>query len=326
LDNLRLIGGIRYSDDKKTLDGTLTTFAPPSPINPVDFQSGVTPSDPSSWDSTTWRAGAQWDVTDKSMIYGTVSTGFHSGGFFLTHDNPSFAPETIKAYTVGTKNQFLDDRLQVDLEAFYWLYKNQQLSAVTFDSTFSTVFQTFNAASSHIKGFELSADYILGENTLLTGQLQYLDSTFESFSFREAAFGYSAASKCSGTFSPPAFENVNCTGLQLPNSPKWTMNLGIQQTFPLDNGANLIGSVHEHYQSASYLAVSYLPTDLQKAYWMGDVSLTYTLASKGWDVTAFINNFTNETVMYSTNHAVAQVDTAQLAAPRTYGLRISKDF
>ena len=326
LDSVKLIAGVRYSNDKKTLNGTLTTFAPLSPVNPAVFVASTTPDDPSSWDSTTWRAGVQWDITKSSMAYATVSTGFHSGGFFLTHDIPSFQPEAIKAYTVGTKNRFLDGRLQLNLEAFYWIYHNQQLSAVTFDSKFSTVFQTFNAASSHIKGAELSVDYMPGDNTLLTGQLQYLDSKYQHFAFKEAVFAYSATSKCTGSFAPPAFENVSCTGLQLPNSPEWTLNLGVQQTFPLHDGNAIVASIHEHYQSEAYLAVSYLPTDLQAAYWMGDLSLTYQMPAKGWNITAFVNNVTDEAVKYSTNHAVAAVDTAQLAAPRVYGISITKDF
>lgn len=325
-DSLKLLAGIRYSNYKKTLNGTLTTFAPLSPINPVNFVAGTTPSDPSSWDSTTWRAGVQWDITKNSMAYATVSTGFHSGGFFLTHDNPSFQPETIKAYTLGTKNRFINGRLQVNLEAFYWLYHNQQLSAVTFDSKFSTVFQTFNAASSHIQGAELSIDYLPSDNTLLTAQMQYLDSKYQHFSFKEAVFAYSHTSQCTGTFVPPAFENVSCAGLQLPNSPEWTINLGAQQTFPLSNDNALVAAIHEHYQSETYLAVSYLPTDLQKAYWMGDLSLAYQMPERGWTITAFINNFTDEAIKYSTNHAVAGVDSAQLSAPRIYGVSVTKDF
>lgn len=32
---------------------------------------------------------------------------------------PTYQPETLKAYTLGSKNRFLDNRLHANIEAFY---------------------------------------------------------------------------------------------------------------------------------------------------------------------------------------------------------------
>jgi iron complex outermembrane receptor protein len=72
--------------------------------------------------------GAEWDATPNSLLYGAAETGFKAGGFFFTHDDPEYKPEHITAYSVGSKNRLLDNRLQINGELFYWIYKDQQIS------------------------------------------------------------------------------------------------------------------------------------------------------------------------------------------------------
>ena len=76
-------------------------------------------SDNDSWKETKWRAGAEWDLTPSSLLYGAAETGFKAGGFFFTHDVPTYQPEKINAYSIGSKNRFLDNRLQLNAELFY---------------------------------------------------------------------------------------------------------------------------------------------------------------------------------------------------------------
>ena len=79
----------------------------------------ISPSN--SWKETTWRGGVEYDVTPASLLYATVETGFKAGGFFFSHDAPVYQPEKITAYSVGSKNRFLDNRLQLNAEVYYWL-------------------------------------------------------------------------------------------------------------------------------------------------------------------------------------------------------------
>ena len=314
-DALRLIGGVRYTNERKSLDGTLTTYATFIPPLLIDQSR--------TWDSTSWRAGLEYDLNTRSMLYATVATGFHSGGFFFTHDDPAYQPETLKAYTIGSKNRLLENSLQVNLEAFYWDYQNQQLSGVSSDSTGSTIFATVNAASSKIKGTEADIQYLLAVHTLLGLDTQYLSSKFDNFRFIQP-FPVSKLSACTSSFESAGHFDVDCSGLRPPQSPQWTVNLDLQQTFPLHGGASLVGDLSGHYQSASYMAINYLPTDLQRAYTRGDANLTYNAANDRWNVTAFVDNFTNVAIMDSTNHP--NVDSAALRAPRLYGLRVAMHF
>ncbi|HYD04137.1 MAG TPA: TonB-dependent receptor, partial [Reyranella sp.] len=92
------------------------------------------------FDQFTYRLGADWDIGARNLLYASYETGFKSGGFFFSSDAGIYQPETIKAWTLGSKNRFLDNRLQVNLEAFYWRYRDQQISHVGLDSAGISIF------------------------------------------------------------------------------------------------------------------------------------------------------------------------------------------
>ena len=99
----------------------------------------------------------------------------------FSHDNPTYQPEKITAYSVGSKNRFLDNRLQLNGELFYWIYKNQQISHVGVDSAGTVIFPTDNVGKAKMKGFELEAQYLLTATTLFTTDVDYLDAIYDSY-------------------------------------------------------------------------------------------------------------------------------------------------
>jgi iron complex outermembrane recepter protein len=327
-DSFRLIAGLRYTNENKTAVGALspfsTGFAPLSTVNGYSVVTGkpIQINGDTTWTSTNWRAGAQWDVAERSMVYATVATGFHSGGFYFTADNPDYQPEKLTAYTLGSKNRFLDNRLQVNAELFYWKYKNQQLSHVTQDHIGDFVFATENAGGSTIKGAEVSLEYRAPTNTLLTADVQYLDTIFNDFSYLQP-FPTSKTSKCSSTFTAGKFR-VNCTGEPLVNAPKVTVDVGAQQSWLLSNQGSLVGGLRAHHQTGSWTSISYLPVDYQDSFWTEDMGLTYNAPGGKYSWAGFVNNLSNTTVVDNTNHT--NVASSQLRAPRTFGVRFTANF
>jgi len=85
-----------------------------APVPPVFFNpngtillaSTIDDNQAASYSKVTWRGGADWDITDHNMVYASVETGFKSGGFFFSSDYDVYKPETITAYTLGSKNRF----------------------------------------------------------------------------------------------------------------------------------------------------------------------------------------------------------------------------
>lgn len=160
-DRLTLTGGLRYTIDKKAFRsalnnrfapaGTYLVFRPTTDFNQTC--NGFTPADPSStapaavvaealitrcgkktFKYFTYRAAADYKFSDDLMVYASYSTGKHSGGFSYSVipgqsdlQLPFFDTEGVKAYEVGMKGSFLDNRVRVNLAAFYNLYDQLQV-------------------------------------------------------------------------------------------------------------------------------------------------------------------------------------------------------
>jgi len=242
-DDFRVVGGIRYTDENRSIDALSVAIAgvcliqpvagPPScpqvptipvgltledtisQLDPALFPAGspltrpspygtfpygpfgmtgpqalliVTPTQidrTASDDQVTWRAALEYDVTPDNLLYASFETGFRAGGFNLTFGQEEYDPEYIDAYTIGAKNSFFDNRLQVNLEAFYWDYTGQQLAALGVDDRGNNSFYTRNVGESSIKGFEVDFQALVTQSTVLRGGVQYLDATFDRFVYEQ---------------------------------------------------------------------------------------------------------------------------------------------
>src|SRR5262249_16102749 len=87
------------------------------------------------WSKPTMPASLDHQSTDVSTAYVACSRGLKSGLFNAvvfpggTIGEP-VKPETLDAYSIGTKTEFLDKRLRINAEAFYYSYKNIQITQI----------------------------------------------------------------------------------------------------------------------------------------------------------------------------------------------------
>lgn len=162
-ERFTLTGGLRYTIDDKEFKSALGNRAPgffdPTYVvfePTVDFNhecGGFTAASPSStasddiiaealitrcgdetFDFVTYRVAAEYDVSDDVMLYASHSTGKRSGGFSYsvipgTSDEslPFVEEESVKAFEVGLKGLFLDNRVQVNLAGYYNEYTDLQV-------------------------------------------------------------------------------------------------------------------------------------------------------------------------------------------------------
>tara|TARA_R110001606_G_scaffold10816_9_gene46706 strand:- start:188 stop:3082 length:2895 start_codon:yes stop_codon:yes gene_type:complete len=151
-DTLKFTGGLRYNNDKKDVEArsTLASFLVPYSQTTNAFESpyvGSFDADPGTLgnqilqnrqvknDEITGRAVLDYKITDDNLVYFSYSRGYKSGGL-----NPplqpifevpeSFQPEQVDAFEIGSKNTFADGALQLNVTAFYYKYKDLQLSKI----------------------------------------------------------------------------------------------------------------------------------------------------------------------------------------------------
>ncbi|AIT81834.1 TonB-dependent receptor [Novosphingobium pentaromativorans] len=362
-DSFRLTGGLRYTNDKRYMDGdglvlvaictepgtapcangvavpifeNLSDLGISQPYAPTPIPGTSTVLLPklnsvngkSSESAVTWRVGAEWDIGPRSLLYASYETGFRSGGFFFTADDPTFKPEKIGALTIGSKNRFFDNRLQLNVELFYWKYRDQQVSHISTDSTGGSVFITENVGRSTNKGFEVETRFLPFKNTLLSADVQYLDAKFNEFTYNAPNSGSPPVNGCASSLASNSVTYlIDCSGGAPLRAPKWSMNFGIEQTIALMNGADLVANLSTHYQTSSLVGTEFIAAEMQKSYWMSNASITYKSSEGNWSLTAFLNNIENTYVSNSIRlNSSNKILSTSYMPPRTYGLRATVSF
>ncbi|MFT3906084.1 MAG: TonB-dependent receptor [Steroidobacteraceae bacterium] len=296
-DATRLIGGVRESSDKKT-------------YRLVDAGGGET----NGSDSRTtfdWKAGVESDLTNASRLYLTVATGHRPGGFNILADNTAplttpgsfYKPESLLSYEVGTKNRFLDDRLQLNGAVFFYDYKDYQLADIY--SFVGGLHAEFINANAQIKGAELEAQALLGHGTKLDAGVTYLDGKLTQDVTRTL----------SGVTT-----TVFRDGDTLSHSPKLALRVGLDHEFALTHGS-LTPRVAYRYTDKQYVNAVNNDANLQDAYTGSDASLTYKSEDGKWTVNAYCNNLSDKQVK-----TFLAGPTPQVSDPRTYGVVFNAKF
>ncbi|MEG3125367.1 TonB-dependent receptor [Sphingomonas sp. GB1N7] len=362
-DRLRLVGGGRYTKDKKNFDANVATLVeicgaasciggPSLPVIDTlsQFVGGPTvPGVPVPYGTRgnlvlylpntvksaidngrfTYRLAGEFDLGPRSLLYASYETGYRSGGFSVAPGHEMFQPEYVDAWTLGSKNRFFDNRLQLNIEAFYWKYRDQQVSHFGIDANNSVNFFTENVGRSTLKGIDVDVRFLATRNTQLTGTVQYLDSKVNSYTYQVPKAALQPVVGC--PFSTPSAAStvyiVDCSGKPAYNSPKWSVNGGIDQTIPLgDNKAVLSGSVQ--YRSNAVIGFDYLAQQNTGDNTTFDASVSFGKADDRWTLTGYVRNLTNRAVPTYAQYvgSVGNQITSTYAPPRTYGARLAFSF
>jgi iron complex outermembrane receptor protein len=289
-DDLKLEAGVRYTRDYKRRSGSL------------NYGSGVALQDASADSSkTTYHAGLDWQMTAANLLYAKVDTGYKAGGFT---DAAPYAPESIKAYEMGSKSRLLGNTVQLNVAGFYYDYTNQQISQFINGQTYIR-----NAGKSQIYGLEIEGSALLTREDRLDGYIGYLHAKFTDFLLASG-----------GT-------NVQLAGNRPPQSPRLSLNAGYQHRFALPNGAGLTGRVQTHFETTSYLTVNNYPDDRQGSYTRTDAMLTYGSQDDKWSVEAYGRNLEDKAVIINAQeNGLWSTYNYQFAEPRTYGVQVSVNW
>lgn len=313
----RIVGGIRYSHDKKggRVRGlaveTGDQFNPNDPVAATPLApgfaegTGYTANYGDKWSEITPQVTAEFKPNDNMLFYATYSTGYKGGGFEDDPANPaaaasSYDPETVTNMEIGTKLDLFDRRVRLNLAAFHMRYKDLQVTQTDAGCLCNI---TDNAADAKIKGVEAEATVAITRGLTLFGGLTLLDTKYLEF-----------------------IDSVgrNNTGKFLQRTPKYQYNVGADFTTDLGAWNNGL-SIHVNY---SYQAKMYwAPDNLQDESPYGLLDGRITLTPNDGDVTLSVwgKNITDK--LYRTNIiAFFGDEVSRLGAPRTYGVEVGFRF
>jgi iron complex outermembrane receptor protein len=242
--------------------------------------------------------------------YAKLSTGYKAGGFYEGAPPNSYRPENLRSYELGAKNRFLDNRLEINIDAFVYDYSNYQINYLGFlNPTSAGIFGvlTANASGAHVYGAELETRYQLGKNDALDASMYPLHSQFKTLVIG-GPFG--------GTY----------TGLPLPFAPRFAATIGYQHGIVLGSGAALTARLESRYESASWVTFSEATGTRQPTHTVSDVYLGYDPPGHAWSFTAYVKNLQNTPVLVDAQGGPAGLESADIGPPRTIGLQLSARF
>jgi len=332
--NLRATGGLRFTREEKSQGGSFGFVIPPEGAGACGAFDSATSfctfplNGELNASRLTYKAGLEYDAGPNSLLYANVSTGFKAGGFYGSQAPNTFRPEKLTAYTFGAKNRFFDNKLQFNLEVFYWDYKDQQITHVGPVRPIGFTVITENAGKSRLYGAEADLIWSPSARDMFHANVQYLNTKYTDLHYTQTTLAGPPATVCPTT--PVAGQPevvVNCSGNPVMLSPKWTANLSYSHRFPLANGSELEAQVGTQIQSGYWTGIEYLPGERQKASTVSNASLTYRPDGSRFTISAYIDNIEDSTVKaFAFVQPVLGMPVVILKAPRTFGGRVTFNF
>lgn len=321
-DRFDVEAGLRYSHDRQhyTEIGEGALFGSPTLITLLDKRS--------SDSSTTFSFTPQFHVNDHAMLYARAASGFLPGGpNVVTVAIPgvpkTFSPTKLTDYELGLKTTSLDDRLTVDLSAYYINWT--KIPLVTFVNPFTFL---GNGGEARSRGVEAAIQWIPARGLKLSANAAY----------NKAALSKDAPYPSNGKRGDP-----------LPYAPKLTLSLNGDYDFALGGGWH-------GYVGASYQYISERSTDYAFSYPVvgvlpplpssptipgyNTINLRAGFDHDQWNIDAYIKNLTNQRgiVQGSTfqNYVPiagalnpvtgAMEDNVTIITPRLFGISVSRNF
>jgi iron complex outermembrane receptor protein len=342
-DALRLTGGLRYTDEKKTVDGhryalfgsgaCLVRGTGPQGSCELLTSSGTNVKGTYGANKLNFKVGAEFDAAPDSMIYASVATGFKSGGQSNADIDP-YKPEEVTAYTLGAKNRFFDRKVQLNAELFYMDYRDRQENFTSLDRGGAQVSSLFNAGKAVAKGASVDLTLFPTRNDQFRVAVEYVDSEYKEFTYRNFRPGNPTARTSCGVSAVPGgtarngFWTIDCTGFQLPRTPTWSGTVSYTHTFDLANGAVIDFSPDMSFASSRWLSAEFVENARADSYMLFNASLTYRAPGNGYSVQLFLRNIGNEAVYTGTQQYpfINNYNGQDIAPPRTYGARFRVKF
>ncbi|WP_297508511.1 TonB-dependent receptor [uncultured Caulobacter sp.] len=247
----------------------------------------------------TWKLSLNQELAPRVSGYASVATGYKgfaydiSSGYTPLRTQNPVQPEKSTSYEGGIKSRFFDNRVQLNVAAFLTDYNNFQAQSSQYING-ALQQKLNNVGKLRTKGLEVEAQAMPVEWLRLDASAAYTDAKVVSFPNAACYPGQAATGVgCAPSVNPPGLGNVqDRSNTQLPNSPKFKINLGGTVTRDLASDLKGVFTVNYQYQSKVNFDLLGNPLAEQKAY--GLLNASAAVERGNVKATVFVNNLFNE--------------------------------
>jgi iron complex outermembrane receptor protein len=350
-----------------TTNCTYTSFPPPRSgfqclASNTTILTGAT-YDTKKFNKTTWRAGLDYQLSDDNLMYASVSTGFRSGGFNSGQGpaalQPTFNPETVIAYEIGSKNRFADNTIQINLAAFYNNYKGlQEQRQVPVGATTLSIIENSGKARSY--GAEAELIWQPVDALQIGGTFAYLNAKYTEYRDVPAPFGttivvadataltptivngvtiapagqrrlFAPGYNCGlvagtgGAGQPAAAYGCDISGNRIPYSPEFTGAVYASYEIDLGSAGTLTPYASINFSSSFFGQPFNSILEKQAAFNKIDLRLTWDY-NENVSIQGFVTNLTDKVTSTRFVWGGGGAMQASYAPPRLWGARASFKF
>ncbi len=304
------VAGIRYFTE--TLNGVQTQTHPfggfPGAPNLVPI---VDPQE--TFNKVTWKANLSYKFSEQLLGYGTVSTGFRSGGLNAVSEPfepiPSaYSPDSLTNFEVGAKGRLFDGMFDYQADVYFIKWDNIQVQETTADGAF--VYQG-NAGTAHSKGVEFE---------FTAHPIQYFSVSFAG-SYQDT-YLTQGATAAQYALNP----TLGRTGDAIPNVPKFQLNLGLNYTAPLTGSWQGVAAADVTYRDAEN---AYFASNAQYNIGLAPytlLNLRLGVINGPWTANLFARNLTDKRAEVSAINSSQDPDALLTVRPRTVGINLTRKF
>jgi iron complex outermembrane receptor protein len=251
------------------------------------------------------KASITWNPTGDIMAYVLASKGFRFGGPNINPPDPknpfppTYAPDSLWNYEIGTRTDWLDRTLELDATAFYIDWSNIQVRL----GTASGLAYATNFGKAKNYGLESTVIWHPVGGWTMQGNVTYLDATLSQ-------------AVVSGATNEPA-------GATLPGASKWNLNATVRYDW---SGIPLRPAVQ---LSDRFISTAPAGFGFVEPITVGNYNLLDARASGRYDnlkATVFVNNIADKRGVTTASFVPGSPFSQYIVRPRTYGLTLDYRF
>lgn len=313
---LELAGGVRYTDERRSIDMTSSaggfSFLPAAP----DLVS-------KNWSP---EFTVTFTPTDTFTVFGSLKQGYKSGSYNIVQpvfpgtDN-SYGDERVRGGELGIKTRIADRQLNVNLAGYYYRYNGLQVGVNQPASNGIPVLNTVNAGTARVYGVDFDMAYYPRaiEGLSIRGAVNWNKAKFTEFLGAPCAGGQTFDEGCNlvprvldlvgspgdqisfanGNYfvnaagQPFQYAAQDLSGTPLSRAPEWQASYGVDYELPVGDRHKLRLGTTGQYSSEYTTNLGSRRDFYQGTFFKLGASVAFGAKDDSWEVSLLGSNLSN---------------------------------